>query len=64
MVGHVETLARKRGFITLSLNTAEMMKDRVRLYSRLGFRIVRRGLPEHGKDAHIRVYMQKALDVS
>jgi hypothetical protein len=45
----------------MSLNTAEMMEDRVRLYSRHGFRIVRRGLPEHGRDAHVRVYMVKEL---
>lgn len=61
MIGQIERLARTRGFATLSLNTAEMMEDRVRLYSRHGFRIVRRGPPDHGKDAHMRVYMEKPL---
>ena len=32
-----------------------------RLYARHGFDIVRKGPPEHGKDAHVRVYMVKAL---
>ena len=62
MIGQIEPIARSRGIYTLSLNTAEMMEDRVRLYSRHGFRIVRRGPPDHGKDAHVRVYMTKTLD--
>lgn len=61
MIGEVEKVARTRKLATLSLNTAEMMEDRVRLYGRHGFAIVRRGLPEHGKDAHVRVYMEKLL---
>jgi ribosomal protein S18 acetylase RimI-like enzyme len=61
MIGQVEQIARARGTRTLSLNTAEIMEDRVRLYSRHGFRIVRRGPPDHGKDAHVRVYMVKEL---
>jgi len=61
MIGQVEAHARARGTSTLSLNTAEIMEDRVRLYSRHGFRIVRRGPPEHGKDAHVRVFMEKPL---
>lgn len=64
MIGKVETLARARGVKTLSLNTAEMMEDRVRLYSRRGFAIVRRGPPEHGKDTLTRVYMEKRLTSS
>jgi GNAT superfamily N-acetyltransferase len=62
MIGHVEAVARRRGIRALTLNTAEMMEDRVRLYSRHGFRVVRRGPPEHGRDAHLRVYMEKPLD--
>ncbi len=39
-----------------------MMEDRIRLYRRHGFaEIVRRGLPEHGKDAHMRVHMERVL---
>lgn len=61
MLVEIEPVARARGARTLSLMTAEMMQDRVRLYSRHGFRVVRRGPPEHGKDSHVRVYMEKAL---
>jgi len=59
MIGQIEPIARARGIYALSLNTAEMMEDRVRLYSRHGFKIVRRGPPDHGKDTHVRVYMVK-----
>jgi GNAT superfamily N-acetyltransferase len=62
MIGQIEPIARARGLRTLSLNTAEMMEDRVRLYSRHGFRVVRRGPPDHGKDVHVRVYMVKELE--
>lgn len=61
MIGQVESIARARGVRTLALVTAEMMEDRVRLYSRHGFRIVRRGPQEQGKDPHVRVYMRKEL---
>jgi GNAT superfamily N-acetyltransferase len=61
MIGEIEKIAHARGTRTLALNTAEMMEDRVRLYSRHGFRIVRRGPPDHGKDAHVRVHMVKEL---
>ena len=61
MIGQIELIARGRGCRALSLNTAEMMEDRVRLYTRHGFRIVRRGPPEHGRDAYVRVYMSKQL---
>jgi GNAT superfamily N-acetyltransferase len=61
MIGQIEQIARARGSRTLALNTAEIMEDRVRLYSRHGFEIVRRGPPDHGKDTHVRVYMAKEL---
>jgi ribosomal protein S18 acetylase RimI-like enzyme len=61
MIGQVESIARARGVQTLTLVTAEMMEDRVRLYGRHGFRIVRRGPQAEGKDAHVRVYMAKEL---
>jgi ribosomal protein S18 acetylase RimI-like enzyme len=61
MIGEVEKVARARGLATMSLVTAEKMEDRVRLYSRHGFRIMRRGPQEQGKDPHIRVYMTKTL---
>ena len=62
MIGQIESVARSRGVRTLSLNTAELMEDRVRLYKRHGFIIMRRGPPDHGRDAHVRVYMSKRLD--
>ncbi|HSI01388.1 MAG TPA: GNAT family N-acetyltransferase [Reyranella sp.] len=61
MIGRIAEIARARGVRTLSLNTAEMMEDRVRLYSRHGFSIVRRGLPDHGMDSHVRVNMERRL---
>ena len=61
MIGRMEEVARGRGLATLSLNTAEIMEDRVRLYGRHGFVVVRRGPPEHGQDAHVRAYMEKTL---
>jgi len=61
MIGQVESIARARGVHALTLVTAEMMEDRVRLYSRHGFRIARRGPQAEGKDPHIRVYMRKDL---
>ena len=61
MIGRVAEIARSQGLKTLSLTTAEMMEDRIRLYRRHGFEIVRRGLPEHGKDAHMRVHMERVL---
>ncbi len=61
MIGSVEEVARGRGVRTLQLVTAEKMEDRVRLYSRHGFRIMRRGPQEQGKDPHVRVYMAKEL---
>jgi ribosomal protein S18 acetylase RimI-like enzyme len=61
MIGQVESIARARGVQTLTLVTAEMMEDRVRLYSRHGFRIARRGPQAEGKDPHVRVYMRKEL---
>jgi GNAT superfamily N-acetyltransferase len=61
MIGRIAELAPPRGARTLSLNTAEIMGDRVRLYARHGFAIVRRSPPEHGKDAYLRVYMERVL---
>lgn len=61
MIGEVEKIARARGLRAMSLVTAEMMEDRVRLYSRHGFRIVRRGPQEQNRDPHMRVYMTKEL---
>ena len=61
MIGRVEEVAHRRGKHALLLVTAEKMEDRVRLYSRHGFQITRRGPQEQGKDPHVRVYMRKEL---
>jgi ribosomal protein S18 acetylase RimI-like enzyme len=58
---HIEEIARSSGLKGLSLETAEMAEGNIRLYRRHGFEVVGRGLPSHGKDAHMRVYMAKAL---
>jgi GNAT superfamily N-acetyltransferase len=61
LLERLEEVARARGDKTMSLITAEMMEHLLRLYGRHGFEVVRRGPPDHGKDAHIRVHMVKPL---
>jgi len=61
LLARLEEVARSSGMPGLSLETAEMMDHLVRLYRRNGFEIVGSGLPAHGKDAHMRVHMAKAL---
>src|SRR5471032_3130487 len=61
MLIRLEELARACGDKTLTLETAEMMDHLVRLYRRHGLEIVRRGPPDHGRDAHPRVFMEKKL---
>jgi hypothetical protein len=46
---------------SVSLQTAEMMSDLLRLYSRHGYLETRRALPAHGDDRHLRVHMKKLL---
>ena len=53
--------AREDGLAELSLHTAEIMDDLLRLYRRHGFREIRRGPPDHGRDAIPRVHLQKKL---
>jgi GNAT superfamily N-acetyltransferase len=61
MLQRIDEVARTRHLGGLSLNTAEMAVANVRLYQRHGFEIVRRGPPDHGMDAHPRVFMEKKL---
>lgn len=61
MLQEIEARARDRGFEALTLDTAEVMEDLLRLYGRHGFREVRRGLPDHGRDEIPRVFLRKAL---
>ena len=61
LLDSVERVARDAGVEALTLDTAAMMSDLLRLYHRHGFEEVRRGPPAHGKDAHLRVHLRKAL---
>ena len=61
LLSKVEEAARAKEIEALRLDTAEIMDHLLRLYRRHGFEVERRGLPEHGKDAHVRVYMRKQL---
>lgn len=62
LLQRLDDVARVRGLGGLSLNTAEMAVANIRLYERHGFEIVRRGPPDHGLDAHTRVFMEKKLE--
>ena len=57
----IEEVARSLGARGMTLETAEMAEGNIRLYRRHGFEIVRRGLPSHGMDAHMRVFMAKVF---
>ena len=61
LLKQIEQTARRDHMKALSLQTAEMMSDLVRLYSRHGFLETRKALPEHGGDQHLRVHMKKEL---
>ena len=61
LLERIEEIARSSDLKGLTLETAEMAEGNIRLYRRHGFEIVRRGPPSHGKDAHTRVFMEKAF---
>ena len=61
LLERIELLAREQQFNSLALQTAEMMTDLLRLYSRHGFVETHRLLPEHGDDDYLRVHMSKQL---
>ncbi len=61
LLEQIEQIARRDRLAALTLFTAEMMSDVVRLYDRHGFLVVRKALPAHGRDEHIRVHMKKLL---
>lgn len=61
LLERIEETARLEGLATLSLHTAEIMDDLLRLYRRQGYREVRRAPPDHGKDTIPRVHFQKKL---
>jgi N-acetylglutamate synthase-like GNAT family acetyltransferase len=61
LLEQIEQTARRDQIKALTLFTAEMMSDVVRLYDRHGFLVVRKALPAHGRDEHLRVHMKKLL---
>lgn len=61
LLDRVEDAASARGFAALTLNTAEIMDDLLRLYRRQGYVETRRAPSESGKDAVLRVHLRKAL---
>lgn len=61
MLRQIEQMARREQVKSLTLFTAEIMSDVVDLYKRHGFSEVRKALPAHGEDQHLRVHMIKHL---
>ncbi len=61
LLEQIEQTARRDQLKALTLFTAEMMSDVVRLYDRHGFLVVRKALPAHGRDEHLRVHLKKLL---
>ncbi len=61
LLKQIEQTARHDQVKALSLQTAEMMSDLLRLYSQHGFLETRRALPAHGDDKHLRVHMKKLI---
>jgi GNAT superfamily N-acetyltransferase len=61
LLKQIEQIARHDQMKALTLHTAEMRSDLLRLYNRHGFLETRKALPAHGDDKHLRVYMKKLL---
>lgn len=61
LLKQIEQIARHDQVKALSLHTAEMMSDLLRLYNRHGFLETGKALPAHGGDKHLRIYMKKLL---
>ena len=61
LINWIEADARSSVIEELTLETAEMMSDLIRLYERHGFRIARKGRARHALDPHPRVYMRKDI---
>lgn len=55
----IERDAFASGISTLRLDTVEFATELVQLYTRLGFKVVSKGLPKHHRDNHLRVFMEK-----
>jgi GNAT superfamily N-acetyltransferase len=61
LLAAAEAAAADAGAERIALRTAAMRDDLIGFYARRGWRITRRGPPEHGLDAHERVRMEKTL---
>jgi len=61
LMENIEQTARSEQVKVISLHTAEMMADLLRFYVRHGFYEIRKALPEHGEDEHLRSHMEKRL---
>lgn len=57
----IERDAREHGLLSLQLDTVEFATDLVRLYTKLGYRVISKEPPKHGRDNHPRVFMNKNL---
>lgn len=61
LLRHIEAIARAANATALTLYTAAIMDDLLRLYARHGYAEQHRGPPPHGKDALDRVFLRKVL---
>ncbi|MCR9107574.1 GNAT family N-acetyltransferase [Marivita sp. XM-24bin2] len=62
LMQRIETEARNRQVLVLSLNTLDTAHWLWTFYQSLGFRILHRAPPKHGFDDNLRVFMEKRLD--
>ncbi len=61
LLNQIEQIARQNKMKKLTLQTAEIMPDILRLYDRHGFKKTHEALPDHGEDNYLRVHMTKML---
>ena len=62
MLQDIERIALDAGIRRLTLDTVKLRDDLVGMYQRRGFQIYGEGLPSHGRDDNLRVFMEKHLD--
>lgn len=61
LLNQIEQIARQNKMKKLTLQTAEIMLDILRLYDRHGFKKTHKAPPDHGEDNYLRVHMTKVL---
>ncbi|WP_370159968.1 GNAT family N-acetyltransferase [Limimaricola soesokkakensis] len=61
LIERISSDAKAMGVATLRLDTVEFMSDLLRLYRRHGFEVAEKGLPKHGRDNFMRVFMRKNI---